>query len=116
MRDRWGARGPQRKGQMLCKLSHSLYFHLSMCLLNIYYGLVTALDFGSTIVDRQGPSSRVVYMPYKQILLGGQGINEQVGINIYTLLYLKEITKKDPLYSTGNYIQHFVITDKRKKI
>ena len=46
----------------------------------------------------------------------GWRINEQVGINIYTLLYLKEITKKDPLYSTGNYIQHFVITDKRKKI
>ena len=31
-----------------------------------------------------------------------------VGINIYTLLYIKQIIKKDLLYSTGNYIQYLV--------
>ena len=29
---------------------------------------------------------------------------------MYTLLYIKQITNKDLLYSTGNYTQHFVIT------
>ena len=38
---------------------------------------------------------------------GGRGgeINEDFGINIYTLLYIKEINNRDLLYSTGNYIQ-----------
>ena len=31
------------------------------------------------------------------------------GINIYTLLYIKQITYKDLLYSTGNYT-YFIIT------
>ena len=30
-------------------------------------------------------------------------------INIYTLLYIKQINNMDMLYSTGNYIQYFVI-------
>ena len=37
------------------------------------------------------------------------GINWEFGINIYTLLYIKEINNKDLLYSTGNYIQYLVI-------
>ena len=40
----------------------------------------------------------------------GGGINQEFGINIYTLLYIKQITNKDLLYSTGNYAQYFVIT------
>ena len=31
-------------------------------------------------------------------------------MNRYTLLYIKEINHKDFLYSTGNYIQHLIIT------
>ena len=38
------------------------------------------------------------------------GINYKFGINIYTLLYIKQITKKDLLYSTGNSTQYSVIT------
>ena len=38
------------------------------------------------------------------------GINQELGINIYTLLSIKQINNKDILYSTGNYIQYFVIT------
>ena len=41
---------------------------------------------------------------------GKGGINQELGIKIYTLLYIKYITNKDLLYSTGNYIQYLVIT------
>ena len=30
------------------------------------------------------------------------GINWEIGIDIYTLLYIRQITDKDLLYSTGN--------------
>ena len=39
----------------------------------------------------------------------GGGINQEFGINIYTLLYIKQTNNKDPLYSTGNYIQNLII-------
>ena len=45
----------------------------------------------------------------------GGGINQDFGINIYTPLYIKQITNKDLLYSTGNYTQYFVITYKGKE-
>ena len=38
------------------------------------------------------------------------GINKVFGINRYTLLYIKQVTNKDLLYSIGNYIQCLVIT------
>ena len=37
------------------------------------------------------------------------------GKPIYILLYVKETTKKDIMYSTGNYIQYFVTTCKGKQ-
>ena len=37
------------------------------------------------------------------------GINEELGINIHILLYIKQITDKDLLYRTGNSTQYFVI-------
>ena len=40
----------------------------------------------------------------------GGGINWEIGIDIYTLLYIKEINNKYLLYSTGNYIQYLVIS------
>ena len=40
----------------------------------------------------------------------GGGIEWEFGLDVYTLLYLKEMTKKDLLYSRGNSAQHFVIT------
>ena len=33
---------------------------------------------------------------------GGGGIDWEFGIDMYTLLYLKQITNKDLLFSTGN--------------
>ena len=39
----------------------------------------------------------------------GIRMNWEVGINIYTLLYIKQITNKDLLYSTGHSIQYSVI-------
>ena len=40
---------------------------------------------------------------------GGWGINQEFGISIYTLLYIKQIISKDLLYSTGNSIQYSVV-------
>ena len=40
----------------------------------------------------------------------GGGINWEIGTDIYTLLYIKQITNKDLLYSTGNYTQYSVMT------
>ena len=37
-----------------------------------------------------------------------EGIVREFGIDMYTLLYLKRITKKDLLYSTGNSAQCYV--------
>ena len=41
----------------------------------------------------------------------GGGTNLRYGINRYKLLYIKQISNKDILYSTGNYIQYLVIMD-----
>ena len=41
-------------------------------------------------------------------------INWEIGINIYTLLYIKYSTNKDLLYSTGNSSQYSVMTYMRK--
>ena len=46
---------------------------------------------------------------------GRGGINQQGGINIYTLLYIKQIINKDLLYSTENYTQYFLMTYKGKE-
>ena len=43
------------------------------------------------------------------------GINQEVGINIYTLLYIKQTINKDLLYSTGNSSQQSEITYMRKE-
>ena len=40
---------------------------------------------------------------------GGEGINQEFGINRYTPLGIKWVNNKDLLYSTGNYIQYLVI-------
>ena len=39
-----------------------------------------------------------------------EGIVMEFGIDKYTLLYLKWITNKDLLYSTGNCAQYYVTT------
>ena len=40
-------------------------------------------------------------------MLGG-GIARESGMDMYTLLYLKWITNKDLLYSTGNSAQYYM--------
>ena len=47
--------------------------------------------------------------------LGEGGINQQFGINIYKTVNIKQITSKDLLYSTRNYIQHLAIIYKGKE-
>ena len=34
--------------------------------------------------------------------MGGERIAREFGMDVHTLLYLKRITNKDPLYSSGN--------------
>ena len=46
----------------------------------------------------------------------GGGINYECGIKRYTLLYIKQITNKDLLYNTGNYIQYLIITYNGKEL
>ena len=41
---------------------------------------------------------------------GGGKKNQEFGINIYTLLFIKQKNNKDLLYRTGSYIQYLVIT------
>ena len=36
-------------------------------------------------------------------------MKQDLGINKYTLLYVKQVNGKNLLYSTGNYIQYLVI-------
>ena len=45
---------------------------------------------------------------------GWERINQELGLT-NTLLYIKYITNKDLLYSTGSYTQYFVITYKGKE-
>ena len=40
----------------------------------------------------------------------GEGINWGIGIDIYILVYIKQITNKVPLYSRGNSTQYSVMT------
>ena len=42
------------------------------------------------------------------MVTGGE-INWEIGIDIYTLLYIKQLTNKDILYSTGNSTQYSVM-------
>ena len=39
----------------------------------------------------------------------GRGINQESGINRYTLLHIKQKNNKDLMYSTENYIQYLII-------
>ena len=48
-------------------------------------------------------------MVTKEETLGGV-INQEAGINMYTLLYIKSVSNKDLLYGTGKSTQYFVIT------
>ena len=41
---------------------------------------------------------------------GEGGINQEFGINRYTVPYIKWINNKDLLYNTGDYIQYLIIT------
>ena len=41
--------------------------------------------------------------------MGGEVIVREFGMNIYTLLYFKWITKRDLLYNTGNSVQCYMV-------
>ena len=43
------------------------------------------------------------------------GIYQELRNNIYTVLYVKQVTNKELLYSTENYTQYFIKTYKEKE-
>ena len=45
----------------------------------------------------------------------GEGKNYGVGMNIYTLTYIKQINNKGLLYSTGKFTQHCIISYMQKE-
>ena len=47
---------------------------------------------------------------------GWGGINWETGIDLYTLLYIKQITNKNLLYSTSNSIQYSVMAYMEKNL
>ena len=61
------------------------------------------------LFTKQKQSHRCRKQTYDYQEKGGR-INWEIGIDIYTLLYIKQITSKDLLYSTGNSSQHSVMT------
>ena len=64
--------------------------------------------------------NRLVNIEHKLTVTTGEtwngGTNQEPGINIYTLLYVRQVTNKDLLWSTGTSTQYSVITNKRKNL
>ena len=56
-----------------------------------------------TEIDSQTQKTNL-WLPKR--VVGGREINQEFGINIYTLLHIKEVNNKDLQYSTGNCIQY----------
>ena len=66
-----------------------------------------------SLQDKQ--SSRCRKQTYGYQGVRGRGINWKIGIDINTLPYIKQITSKDFLYSTGNSTQYSVMVYMGKK-
>ena len=62
---------------------------------------------------KQKQSYRCRKQDYQWVRVGRT--NWEVEIDIYTLLYIKQVTNKDLFYTTGNYTQYVVITYKGKE-
>ena len=63
--------------------------------------------------------NRVTDVENKLMVTRGEGeeeINWEIGIDIYTLLYTKQVTNKDLLYSTGNSTQYSVMSYMEKNL
>ena len=63
-----------------------------------------------------GPALQADSLPFESPDQGKVGglVNEEHGINICMLLYIKQGSNKDLLHSTGNYTEYFIITYKGK--
>ena len=53
------------------------------------------------------PWEKIQYLPREG---GGVGTNWEIGIDIYTLLCIKQVTNENPLYGTGNSTQCSMVT------
>ena len=68
-------------------------------------------DIGQWLQLRLDPQTGNLHVPRQQ-LKKRQKKKRQQQKNIYTWLYIKQITNRDLLYSTVNYIQYFAVTYK----
>ena len=64
----------------------------------------------TNLLTKQKQSHRCRKQTYGYQGAWGGGINWEIGIDICTLLYTKQITNKNLLYSTGNSTQYSVMT------
>ena len=62
-----------------------------------------------TETDSQMENKRMVTKGERE----GGGINQEYGMNRYTLLHIKQVNNKDLVHSTENCIQRLVITYKQ---
>ena len=60
------------------------------------------------LFTRQKQTHRCRKQTYAYQRGSGGGINWEIEVDIYTLLYMKQMTNKDLLYSTGNSTQYSV--------
>ena len=59
--------------------------------------------------QKQSHRYRKQIYTYERISAEGIGINWEIEIDIYTILYIKQITNKNLLYGTGNSTQYSVM-------
>ena len=78
------------------------------CLM-LYQLIHKFFNFGIVIFYSQKQTHRQRKQTYGYQRGRERGINQEIGFNIYTLLYIKQITNKDLLYSTGNSTQYSVM-------
>ena len=64
------------------------------------------------LTKQQSPRCRKQIYVYQGIR---GGIRWEIGTDIYTLQYIKQVTNKNPLYSTGNSTQYSVMVYIRKE-
>ena len=80
-------------------------YHMISLICGVYKNNTSELIY-KTETDSQTSKTNLRF-PKRE---GWRGINQEVRINRYTLIYIKSIINKDLLYSTGNSTQHSVIT------
>ena len=81
------------------------FFHVPIYFLNIFFQEMSITVFG-LFLESQMQKTNLCLPRWER---RGR-VNQEVWIDIYTLPYIKQITNKDLLYSTGTFTQYTVMT------